>query len=189
VKGFFSLCLAAIVAAITNEFAQALETQVFSPNAYKVPYLGFDGVFNLNTEHEQSVKDPRNPKQIVIEKMEKFSFYQDTALKIPIARNCRYIYMGAAPDPKYYSEFKSAVWDLFELVKDEKQDTACNQFKYLVATAPHDDPLHMHFRYGNQQSSLEALLNMSNAPENAAKFSPWFATYCGGGKTQCGKGE
>lgn len=186
-KRCFSLCFTAIIAVTTNEFVQALEPQVISPNAYKVPYLGFDGVFNLNTEQEQSAKDPRNPKRIVIEKMEKFSFYQDTALKTPIARNCRYTYMGAAPDPKYYSEFKSAVWDLFELVKDEQQDAACNQFKYLVATAPHDEPLHMHFRYGNEQSSLAALLNMSKTPENAAQFNPWFATYCGGGKTQCGK--
>lgn len=62
-------------------------------------------------------------------------------------------------------------------------------FKYLILTALHDEPIHMHFRYGNEQSSWEALLNMSNAPADAAKFSPWFATYCGGGKTACGKGE
>ncbi|MEG4208365.1 hypothetical protein QUA20_31360, partial [Microcoleus sp. Pol7_A1] len=34
-------------------------TQVISMNAHKVPYLGFNGVFNLNTEHQNSVKDPR----------------------------------------------------------------------------------------------------------------------------------
>lgn len=181
-----SFCLAAIAAAITNELAQALETQIISPNAYKVPYLGFDGVFNLNVEHEQSIKDPRNPKRIAIEKMEKFTFYKDVA-GTPIAKDCHYAYMGAAPDPKYYSEYKTAVWDLFELVKDEKQDAACNQFKYLTLTAPHDEPIHMHFRYGDEQSSLSALLNMSNAPANTAKFNPWFATYCGGGKTGCGE--
>lgn len=173
---------------ITNEIAQALEPQIISPNAYKVPYLGFNGVFNLNTEDENSVKDPRNPKQIAIAKMEKFTFYKDAA-GTPMARDCHYVYMGAAPDPKYYSQFKSAVWDLFELVQEEKQDSACNKFKYLVLTAPHDEPIHMHFRYGDEQSSLEALLNMSNTPADAAKFSPWFATYCGGGKTRCGKGE
>lgn len=45
--------------------------------------------------------------------MEKFTFYKDAVT--PIARNCHYAYMGAAPDPKFYSESKSAVWDLFEL--------------------------------------------------------------------------
>jgi hypothetical protein len=188
-KKFTTFCLAAIATFfITNELAQALQTQIFSPNAYKVPYLGFNGVFNLNTEDEQSLKNPRNPRRIAIEKMEKFTFYKDAA-GTPIARNCHYVYMGAAPDPKYYSESKSAVWDLFELVEDEKQDATCKQFKYLILTAPHDEPIHMHFRYGNEKTSLEALLNMSNAPKDAAKFSPWFATYCGGGKTGCGKGE
>lgn len=119
--------------------------------------------------------------------MEKFTFYKDAVT--PIARNCHYAYMGAAPDPKFYSESKSAVWDLFELVEDEKQDATCNQFKYLILTAPREEPIHLHFRYGNEQSSLEALLKMSNAPKNAASFSPWFATYCGAGKTECGKGE
>jgi hypothetical protein len=187
-KTFSSFCLVAIATIFLANIAQALPTQIMSPNAYKVPYLGFNGVFNLNAEHEQSIKDPRNPKRIAIEKMERFTFYKDAA-GTPIARNCRYAYMGAAPDPKYYSEYKTAVWDLFELVKDEKQDATCNQFKYLTLTAPHDEPIHMHFRYGNEKSSLEALLNMSNAPADAAKFSPWFATYCGGGKTECGKGE
>jgi len=184
-----SYCLVAIASFfIANELAQALETQIISPNAYKVPYLGFDGIFNLNTEHEQSIKDPRNPKQIAIEKMENFTFSKDAA-GTPIARNCRYVYLGAAPDPKYYSESKTAVWNLFELVKEEKQDAACNQFKNLILTAPHGEPLHMHFRYGNEQSNLEALLNMSKAPTDAAKFNPWFATYRGGGKTACGKGD
>ncbi len=185
-KNFPSFCLAAIATfLIANELAQALETQIVSPNAYKVPYLGFDGVFNLNTEQE-SVKDPRNLKVIAISKMEKFTFYKDVAKKTPIARDCHYTYMGAAPDPKYYSQSKSAVWDLFELKSEEKQDLACNKFKYVALTAPHDEPIHMHFRYGDKQSNFEALLKMSNAIAEPAKFNPWFATYCGGGKTKCG---
>ncbi|MBD2305338.1 hypothetical protein H6G17_07405 [Chroococcidiopsis sp. FACHB-1243] len=192
-KKISSFCLTAIATlAITNQLALALELQIVSPNAYKVPYLGFDGVFNLNTQQEQSVKDPRNPKQIAIEKMEKFTFYKDTA-GTAIARNCRYVYMGAAPDPKYYSESKTAVWELFELVPNEKQDKACDRFKYMILTAPHGEssgePIHMHFRYSGEQSSLAALLKMSNVPKNAANFSPWFATYCGGGKTNCGTSE
>jgi hypothetical protein len=44
----------------------------------------------------------------------------------------------------------------------ENQDLGCNKFKYVV-TAPHDEPIHMHFRYGDEQSNFEALLKMSNA--------------------------
>lgn len=192
-KKLSNFCLVTIATLIiTNDLAQALETQIISPNAYKVSYLGLDGVFNLNTEQEQSIKDPRNPKQIAIEKMEKFTFYKDT-VGTAIARNCRYVYLGAASDPKYYSESKTAVWELFELISDEKQDKACNQFKYLIVTAPHGEssgePIHMHFRYGNEQTSFTTLLKMSNAPKNPAQFNPWFATYCGGGKTTCGTGE
>ncbi|MEG3881025.1 hypothetical protein QT972_27040 [Microcoleus sp. herbarium7] len=167
-------------------------TQVLSINAYKVPYLGFDGVFNLNAEHKNSVKDPRNPKRIDVEKMEKFSFYKDAAGKQPIARNCQYVYMGATPDSKYYAEDKMT-WDLFELVKQEKQDPGCNRFQYLSFVPPQGEskgePIHMHFRYGSKPSSFATLVNMTKDKEDAAKFSPWFATYCGGGKIKCGTGE
>ncbi|NJM64084.1 MAG: hypothetical protein HC849_34420 [Oscillatoriales cyanobacterium RU_3_3] len=167
-------------------------TQVISMNAYKVPYLGFNGVFNLNTEHQNSVKDPRNPKRIDVDKMEKFSFYKDAAGKKPIARNCQYVYMGATGDSKYYKEYK-IVWDLFELATQENQDPGCKQFQYLSFIPPHGESkgeaIHMHFRYGSKPSSFATLVNMTNDKEDAAKFSPWFATYCGGGKTKCGKGE
>ena len=161
--------------------------QVISPNAYKVPYLGFDGMFLLNADQPGSVNDPRNPKRIGISKMEQITFYKNATGKDAIARNCEYVYMGAAGDPKYYVEFK-ATWEMFELAKTEKQDPACKKFQYVVLTAPHDNPSHMHFRYGDDRSSFTALLKMSNETQNAAKFSPWFATYCGGGKTRCGKG-
>lgn len=165
----------------------AVTTQILSPNAYKVPYLGYNGVFILNTEHQASIKDPRNPKRIGISKMETMTFYKDTAGKSAYARNCKYVYMGATGDPKYYSQFK-ATWDLFELAISDKQNDPCKKFKYLILTAPHDEPIHMHFRYGDEKSSFAALLSMSNDAEDKAKFNPWFATYCGGGKTKCGKG-
>lgn len=164
-----------------------IAAQVISPNAYKVPYLGYNGTFILNADQESSVKDPRNPKRLGISKMEKITFYKNATGKSVIARNCEYIYIGAAGDPKYYKEFKAA-WDLFELAKDEKQDPNCKRFQYLTLTAPHGEPIHMHVRYGGEQSSFEALLKMSGETEDAAKFSPWFATYCGGGKSKCGEG-
>lgn len=169
-----------------SQSAQSI-AQIISPNAYKVPYLGYNGTFILNADQESSVKDPRNPKRIGISKMEKITFYKNATGKSAIARNCEYAYMGAAADPKYYKEFKAA-WDLFELVKDEKQDPNCKRFQYLALTAPHGEPIHMHVRHGGEQSSFEVLLKMSGEKEDAAKFSPWFATYCGGGKSRCGEG-
>lgn len=162
-------------------------TQIVSPNAYKVPYLGYNGRFLLNADQETSMKDPRNPKRIEILKMETISFYNDTSGKQAIARNCKYTYMGAAADPKYYQEFK-ATWDLFELTSDEQQDPNCKRFHRLVLTAPHGASVHMHVRYGGRPSSFATLLKMSSDAENAAQFSPWFATYCGDGKPKCGKG-
>ncbi len=167
--------------------APPIAPQVISPNAYKIPYLGYNGMFMLNADQEGSMKDPRNPKRIGIAKMEQITFYKGLTGKDTIARNCEYVYMGAAGDPKYYIEFKAS-WDMFELVQDEKQDPGCQKFQYLVLTAPHGNPIHMHLRYGDAKSSFDALLKLSHETENAAKFNPWFATYCGAGKTRCGKG-
>ena len=188
IKRFSHVCLATLVIfTFPYQYTQALETQIVSPNAYKVPYLGYDGVFYLNTESNSSMKDLRNPKQIVIKKMEEFSFYKDTKGKTPIARNCHYAYLGAVGDSKFYPEYKTAVWDLFGLKKDESKDFACNQFKYLTFQAPEGEPIHSHFRYGDQKSSFKTMINMSNNAEDKAKFNPWWTTYCGGGRTSCGK--
>ena len=167
----------------------SVSTQILSPNAYKAPYLGYDGIFYLNTESKLSINDPRNPKRIDIQKMETFTFYKEAAGKTAIARDCHYAYLGATPDSKYYPEYKTSVWDLFELEKIEKQDPACNQFKYVTLRAPHDQPVHLHFRYGDDKSSFQALVSMSTAPEDNAKFNPWWPVYCGVGKTACGKDE
>jgi hypothetical protein len=162
----------------TTNLALISEAQVVSPNAYKIPYLGLDGSFQLNQDDESSFNDPRNPKRIDIEKMERFIFFADVEGKNAIATDCRYVYIGAAQDPKYYSQYKLAVWDLFELLEDEKQDSKCDRFKYLTVAAPHDG--HMHVRYGDATSSLEMLLNVSNDPQ------PWTPSYCTDGKTRCG---
>jgi len=42
---------------------------VFSPNAFKVPYLGVDGAFTIDTK-DISASDPRNPKRVVFQGME-----------------------------------------------------------------------------------------------------------------------
>jgi hypothetical protein len=162
----------------TAQLALTVEPQVVSPNAYKVPYLGLDGTFQLNQDDENSFNNPRNPKRIDVEKMDLFAFFSDAEGKIAIAKNCRYAYIGAAQDPKYYSQSKLAVWDLFELLEEEKQDSNCDRFKYLTVTAPQDG--HMHVRYGDATSSLETLLTISNDTQ------PWTPTYCTDGKTRCG---
>lgn len=66
----------------------------FSPNAFKVPYLGVDGAFTIDTK-EISATDPRNPKRVVFQQMELFSFYKDYDGYTPLAENCRYAYKGA----------------------------------------------------------------------------------------------
>src|SRR5712691_11750841 len=77
---------------------------VSSPHAFKVPYLGLDGAFTIDTE-ELSATDPRNPKRVVFRKMEYFSFYADSVGATPLAEECRYVYKGAAGDPYYIPLF------------------------------------------------------------------------------------
>jgi len=180
-KNLSSVCIATtVICLFTAKNALAFEPQVVSPNAYKVPYLGLDGTFHLNQDDENSFNDPRNPKRIVIEKMETFTFFADAEGKNAIAKNCHYAYIGAAKDPKFYPQYKLAVWDLFELLKEEKQDPSCDRFKYLSVGVPHGETAHMHFRYGDAMSSFEAILNLSNDPQ------PWISTYCTNGRTRCG---
>lgn len=51
-KRFSHVCLATLtIFAFPYQYTQALETQIVSPNAYKVLCLGYDGVFYLNTEN------------------------------------------------------------------------------------------------------------------------------------------
>ncbi len=179
-KYLVSFCMATTVTCLfTAKLAWGFEVQVVSPNAYRVPYLGLDGTFHLNQDDDNSFNDLRNPKRIVIEKMERFTFFADAGGQNAIAKNCRYAYIGAAKDPKFYPQYKLAVWDWFELLKQDKQDPSCDRFKYLTVAAPHDG--HMHVRYGDTTSSLETLLNLSNDPQ------PWIPTYCTNGRTRCGK--
>jgi hypothetical protein len=197
-RHFFQWSMLMIVATVcqpisssstANTSPSPITPQVISPNAYKVPYLGYDGIFHLNSESKSSSEDIRNPKRIDIKKMEEVTFYDDTEGNKAIARDCHYVYLGALPDSKYYAEFKSAVWDVFELEQDESTDPACTKFTYLIFTSPHGDPIHMHFRYGDDKSSIQALVDMSKDPEDESNFNPWWSTYCGDGNTACGKDE
>jgi hypothetical protein len=154
---------------------------IYSPNAFKVPYLGVNGAFTIDTKTITAF-DPRNPKRVVFKEMEYFSFYADLRGTTPLAKNCRYVYKGAAGDPYYYSEFKTSVWDLFELTSGEED---CNKFYYVILRSPHGNPVHAHMRYGNAKSSFRKLLNLSNGPENPSSLDPWWSVYCKAGVSGC----
>jgi hypothetical protein len=157
---------------------------VYSPNAFKVPYLGLDGVFTIDPE-EIAATDPRNPKRIVFRKMEYFSFYADSTGTTPLAEECRYVYKGAAGDPFYYPTLaKTSIWDLFELASGAE---ACQTFYYVTIRAPHGEPVHLHLRYGDAQSSFQRLLQMSNGPEDKTQLDPWWSVYCTEGVSGCDK--
>jgi hypothetical protein len=165
----FSVTGIALSLLFINGVALANEPAEFtSPNA-DVPYFGVDGIFTMDTSVPGTVHDPRNPARIVFEQMERFSFYRDMDGQLPIAENCEYTYQGAAPDPFYYPEFQTSVWDLFELAPGNE---ACSAFQYVILRAPHGDPIHMHFRYGDGNSSFESLLS-------------WWSVYCAEGVSAC----
>jgi hypothetical protein len=192
-KRFSAICLiAAMTWMLAGESTQAKdevnrprERTIYSPNAFKLQYLGIDGAFTIDTQ-EISATDPRNPKRVVFQQMELFSFYKDLDGFTPIAKNCQYVYKGAAGDPFYYPEqSKTSIWDLFELVSG---DAACNNFYYVILRSPHGNPVHMHMRYGNANSSFGKLLNLSNSgPEDKTKINPWWSVYCAAGVSGCDK--
>lgn len=174
--------------AATREDYSKIDYKVYSPNAFKVNYLGLDGNFTIDPT-EVSATDPRNPKRVVFSKMEFFSFYDDLEGKTPIAQNCRYLYKGAAGDPFYYpKESKTSIWDLFELVS---KDDACQKFYYVTLRSPHaapGEPLHIHMRYGDANSSFRTVLNISTlGPEDKTKIDPWWSVYCTEGESGCDK--
>lgn len=156
-------------------------SKLTSPNA-KVPYLGVNGKFTLDTSVPSSLHDPRNPARIVFDQMKRFSFYRDLAGQNPIAENCQYVYRGAAPDPFYYPKFQTSIWDLFELVPGNE---ACSGFKYVALRSPHGEPVHMHVRYGGENSSFKTLLGLSTGESDTKKLNPWWSLYCAEGVTAC----
>jgi hypothetical protein len=177
-SGSLAMATPEVKAQLTPE----LPPQYISPNAYKIPYLGLDGTFLIDATLPESMNDSRNsPKQIVMEKMETFSYYSDVEGQSAIAQGCPYVYMGAAPDPAYYEEYRS-VWDMFELSAEEDVPAACRQFKYLIVMG---EPGHMHLRHGDESTSFGALMAMSSEPEDEATFNPWWPTYCTVGGTGC----
>lgn len=197
VTSLFVLVLATVHAAAAEEIYRMASQQkkrtkvvlppkdfLLSQNAFKVPYLGYDGVFTLDPAATVPFSDPRNPKRIVMRKMEYFSFYRDLDGNEPLAENCRYVYRGSAGDPYYFyvEGYKHSIWDLFELNRGEER---CKAFYYVIARPPHGDPKHMHIRYGGENSSFRSLLANSSGPEDPTRPDPWWSVYCEEGVIGC----
>lgn len=126
-------------------------------------YLTMNGEFKIDPTDTLTVNDKRNPSRVLLstttEKgtLTKMSFYDHDDENKLIAE-CGYKYIGSKPDPHYYPHAsKTSIWDIFEKVEDYAGEE-CDKFKYVISRSPHDEPIHMHLRYGNDP---EELLNMS----------------------------
>jgi len=173
-----------VLVGLLSEGADArAQERIVSPNA-NVPYLGVHGTFTLD-QTELAARDPRNPKRVVFDRMERFSFYDDLEGRVPIARDCLYAHHRPAGDPYYYPvRSKTSIWELFKLLSGE---AACRKFTYVALRPPHGNPVHMHMRYGDDRSSFESLLAMSDGPEDKTKLDPWWSVYCAEGRSGCDK--
>ncbi len=141
-------------------------------------YLAMNGEFHLNPGDSMSNNDPRNPGRLKLTTSKeagsktRMVIYDHTDFNNQLAE-CGYEFIGSRPDPHYYpAESKTSIWDVFKKVEDFSGD--CSKYQYVISRSPHGDPIHMHFRYGED---VENLLAMSNDKEDA-NFNPWWATYC-----------
>ncbi len=141
-------------------------------------YLAMNGEFHLNPGDSMSNNDPRNPGRLKLTtskeagSITRMAIYDHTDFNKQLAE-CGYEFVGSRPDPHYYpAQSKTSIWDVFKKVEDFSGD--CSEYKYVISRSPHGEPIHMHFRYGQD---VEALLAMSNDAEDN-RFNPWWATYC-----------
>ncbi|MBS9774765.1 MAG: hypothetical protein KGV59_06375 [Tenacibaculum sp.] len=139
-------------------------------------YLRMNGIFVMKQSEPETLNDPRNFSKLILSTSEKkgtiteMTFFSHEDINKQLAK-CGYQFIGSRPDPHYYPPSKTSIWDVFEKVKDFEGD--CSKFKYVISRSPHDNPRHMHLRYGN---NVEELLNMSKDKKDD-KFNPWWADY------------
>lgn len=160
-----------------NENPQQMEKKEVIKHRFT--YLTMNGEFKMDPKNETTVKDERNPSRIILSTSEekgtatKITFFDHNDDKKVIAE-CSYQFIGSRPDPFYFpEESKTSIWDVFEKIEDHSGD--CSKFKFVVSRSPHDEPLHMHLRYGD---NVEDLLNMSKDAKDD-KFNPWWPEYIG----------
>lgn len=144
---------------------------------HRFPYLAMNGAFRIDPKDSLTINDKRNPSRIILSTsaeagtLTKMTFYahEDKTQKLA---ECGYQYIGSRPDPFYFPiKSKTSIWDVFEKVADYEGN--CSAFRFVISRSPHDNPLHMHFRYGK---NVEKLLNMSKDKKDK-KFNPWWSEY------------
>ncbi len=175
-----SLCLGGVLEGCAEDSESVPE----EPNK-GVPYLGVDGAFTSDPLALECADDPRNPGRVVLEKMEKMSFYEDRDGTKVLAEGCMYEYGSYEADPHYFDEFPTSVWLLFRLTSG---GTGCDAFTNVVMRPPHGDGdiKHMHMRYGDASTTSEKLLEMSIGEyEDADVCDPWWSVYCTAGAEAC----
>lgn len=143
-------------------------------------YLSMNGEFEIDPKDSLTVNDERNPSRILLststEKgtLTKMTFF-DHSDKNKVIAEAGYQYIGSRPDPHYFpKDSKTSIWDIFEKVENYSGDRV-EEFKYVISRSPHDTPIHMHLRYGDD---VEKLLNMSK-DEKDDEFNPWWAEFKG----------
>jgi hypothetical protein len=93
---------------------EASEPVLEEPNK-DVPFLGVDGEFTSDPLALECPDDPRNPGRVVLEKMEKMSFYEDREGTKALAEGCTYEYASFEADPHYYPEYPTLARGSFDV--------------------------------------------------------------------------
>ena len=146
----------------------------FTPPSQDFSYLKVNGTFVMNPEDETTLNDHRNPSRIEFSTSDepysesRFVFYKH---KNPntIWADCNYQFIKAVPDPFYFPQYKTSVWDFFKLTSNNAGK--CKDFKFVILRSPHGDPAHAHVRYGGQTSGFKELLEDSLNPD------AWWSEY------------
>jgi hypothetical protein len=176
-----SLCLAGALAGCSEDSTGPAPEE---PNK-GLPYLGVDGAYTSDPLALECPDDPRNPGRIVLEKMEKMSFYEDRDGTKALAEGCVYEYSSYEADPHYFEEFPTSVWLVF---RQTSGGPGCEAFTNVIMRPPHGDGdiKHMHLRYGDASTTPDELLALSVGEyEDADVCEPWWNVYCTAGAEAC----
>ena len=173
----FSLILmTALASCFRGKTEMNAEIQKNTMKKQHFSYLTMNGEFRIDPNDRLTANDKRNPSRILLSTstqpgtLTKMTFFDHNDEKKLIAE-CGFQYIGSRPDPHFFpNTSKTSIWDIFEKVEDYV-GSECLKFKYVISRSPHDSPIHMHLRYGDD---VEKLLNMSKTPKNS-----WWAEYKG----------